>query len=1312
MEFNKFFGKFRSLWAELEMLRPATLEASILNERREQDKVFALLMVLNPAYNDLIKHILRSDKLPSLDEVCAQIQKEQGSLGLLGVKGGELVMANKAEHKVEHVFSNKSNYRSYGDRSSIICDHCKKPGHSKDRCYFLHPHLRPTSNSGPNKWRDRRGPPRAQIAAGERQEQGSTTLRQNDGEAAALAASSEFVRKADLDALIKSLKESGNSITSYSYQASSSFNPNQLVKASKPLIVDSGASHHMISDAKLMSNLKPALGDVVIANGDRIPIKGIGDLRLFNKDSKALYMPSFTSNLLSVKRTTSDLNFYAIFGPNDVYFQDIETSEMLGKGKAKNDLYVLEDTKRSSPLSCSFTSAIPVITNAMNTMWHARLGHPHSRALKLMLPNISFDNDKCESCILGKHCKTVFPSSSTVYEKCFDLIHSDVWTSPCLSRENHKYFVTFIDEKSKYTWLTLLPSKDRVLEAFINFQSYVTNHYNAKIKTFRSDNGGEYTSKAFKQFLDKNGIIHQTSCPYTPQQNGVAERKNRHLMEVARSMMFHTNVPKRFWGDAVVTACYLINRIPTKILNDLSPFKVLNQTEPSIDYLRVFGCVCFVLIPGEQRNKLDAKSVRGMFIGYSINQKGYKCYIPETRRVLVSRDVKFIESKGYYEEKNWEELKDLSHSSDRAATLRVLLESLRDGVSHEQIPTHPISQAAPDDDSQSQEVSHVPTNTVEPDGDENHSSEEQDEPQGSVEVQPAPQEGPQVLRRSQRIRKPSNWVNTRVYYNSNAVAHPIQASCSLAFIPQSHQAYINALDNGAIPQSYEEAMELTVWVEAVEDETQAMERNHTWDEADLPKGKRAVTSKWVFTIKYLSTGEIERHKARLVARGFTQTYGQDYLDTFAPVAKLHTVRVVLALAANLDWDLWQMDVKNAFLQGDLDEEVYMTPPPGITVTPGKVLRLRKAIYGLKQSPRAWYQKLSTTLRDRGFRRSESDHTLFTLQSQEGIIVVLIYVDDIIISGNNKVGIQDTKAFLHSVFDIKDLGELKYFLGIEVCRSTDGLFLSQRKYILDLLCETGNLEAKPAPTPLEDTYKANQQGESDTKSDCAFHDAPLYRKIVGKLIYLTLTRPDLCFAVNQASQYMQTPMESHWKTVNHILRYIRGTSDQGIWMGCNGSTDLVGYCDADYAGDRSDRRSTTGYCTFIGGNLVTWKSKKQKVVSCSSCEAEYRAMRRLTTELMWLKMLLKDLGIETPKPITMHCDNQAAIHIASNSVFHERTKHIEVDCHKVREQMQLGVILPCYTKSSDQLADIFTKAASSKNCEFINNKLGLLSLSRP
>ena len=271
-------------------------------------------------------------------------------------------------------------------------------------------------------------------------------------------------------------------------------------------------------------------------------------------------------------------------------------------------------------------------------------------------------------------------------------------------------------------WLTLIQSKYRVLEAFINFQNYVTKHFNSKIKIFRSDNGGEYTSNAFKQHLAKHRIIHQTSCSYTPQQKGVAERKNRHLMEVARSMMFHTNVPKRFWGDAVVSACYLINIIPTKVLKDASPFQVLNKTKPPIDHLRVFGCVCYVLLPGEQRTKLDPKSIKAMFIGYSHTHKGYKCYLPDSRRVMVSRDVKFVESKGYYDEKSWENLRDLSHGpSDRVNNLKILLESL--GISTLQSSEAPrTSPSTPVSVTNEEAVPIVEPVHPDPEGDNEHES--------------------------------------------------------------------------------------------------------------------------------------------------------------------------------------------------------------------------------------------------------------------------------------------------------------------------------------------------------------------------------------------------------------------------------------------------------------------------------------------------------------------------------------------------------------------------------------------------------------
>ncbi|KAG7528438.1 Integrase catalytic core [Arabidopsis suecica] len=1292
-DFNTHFGKYRSLVAELEMLRPFTTEATTLKDRREQDRVFGLLMTLNPTYTDVIQHILRDDKIPTLEQVCAKIQKEFGSQGLFGVKGENLPTANKA-----------------GRRSSRIS--------SRRRMWSM----RVTGGQENEE--------RAIVQYGQQEKALQATIQDKGCGSSSQNQETIVMNKADLESLIQSIA-SKFSTGGISLFTSNSYDP-------KSLVLDSGASHHMISNPKLLENIKPALGSVKVANGHNVPIEGIGSINLFSKRSSAFYMPKFTSNLLSVKKTTRDLNCLAIFSPNDVKLQDIKSGNVFGQGGTKDDLYVLEDTSLNS---ISNNVASYMIANNVKTsvvLWHNRLGHPHSRALNLLLPGFSYDCAKCEACILGKHCKVVFPKSNTIYEKCFDLVHSDVWTSPCASRDNHKYFVTFIDEKSKYTWVTLLPSKDRVYDAFINFQNYVTNHFDAKIKILRTDNGGEYTSTKLKTHLEKCGILHQTSCPYNPQQNGVAERKNRHLMEVARAMLFEKHMPKRFWGDAVLTSCYLINRIPTRILNDQSPFQVLNNQSPNIDHLKVFGSVCFVFVPGDLRNKLEPKSTKCVFIGYSTTQKGYKCYDPVMNRYYVSRDVKFMEDEAYFGEKNWEGVKDLPNStSDRAKSLRHILEHLSNGCSRQEgreaIPNDGTIEAQEGGKDIAQEkgndISQVASDNQQGISREERSSEEvvEENPssEGEViesssddEIYQAPQTTQDPIytrenpRRSKREKKsPSNWKNTRVYYNCQAVAHPIQATCSIDLLPKEHKAFISKLDVEFVPQRYEEAKGIKEWDNAVDDEVQAMLRNHTWDEEELPQGKKCVSSKWVFTIKYKSNGDIERYKARLVARGFTQTYGDDYRETFAPVAKQHTVKVVLSLAVNLDWELWQMDVKNAFLQGELEEEVYMTPPPGLEnlVASGKVLRLRKAIYGLKQSPRAWYHKLSSTLKANGFKKSESDHTLFTLQNDQGIVVVLIYVDDLIISGSNKEGIKSIKTSLHNAFDIKDLGVLKYFLGIEVCRSPEGLFLSQRKYTLDLLKLTGKLGAKPVSTPLEPGYKVNRKGEKD---DRPYHCPEQYRRLVGKLIYLTYTRPDISFAVNQVSQHMKEPTVYHWSMVDRILKYLKGSPGQGIWMGKNSSTEIVGYCDADYGGDRNDRHSTTGFCTFIGGNLVTWKSKKQKVVSCSSAEAEYRAMKKLTNELTWLKALLKDFGIEQKTPITFHCDNQAAIHIANNPVFHERTKHVEIDCHKTREKIEDGTILPCYTESSDQLADIFTKAASTQVCKFIHGKLGLVDLTHP
>ncbi|KAK0581627.1 hypothetical protein LWI29_016112 [Acer saccharum] len=495
----------------------------------------------------------------------------------------------------------------------------------------------------------------------------------------------------------------------------------------------------------------------------------------------------------------------------------------------------------------------------------------------------------------------------------------------------------------------------------------------------------------------------------------------------------------------------------------------------------------------------------------------------------------------------------------------------------------------------------------------------------------------------------------------------------------------------------------------MDEEMKALQKNYTWEIVDLPKGKKAVGCRWVYTVKHKAGGSIEKYKARLVAKGYTQTYGVDYQETFAPVAKLNTVRVLLSLAANQEWPLKQLDVKNAFLHGELSEEVYMDLPPGLDSNTGKVCKLKKALYGLKQSPRAWFGRLSTSMRKFGYQQSNSDHTLFFKRKGDKITMLIVYVDDMIVTGNDDLEMTNLQSHLATEFEMKDLGVLRYFLGIEVARSKHGIFLSQRKYVLDLLTETGMLASKPADTLMDQNHKLCECLDHPDQTPA---NKERYQRLVGKLIYLSHTRPDIAYAVSVVSQFMHAPTESHMDAVLRILRYLKGAPGRGLMFSKNEHLDIEGYTDADWAGNASDQRSTSGYFTFVGGNLVTWRSKKQTVVSRSSAEAEFRGIAQGITELLWLKNLLGDLGFHPKGSMKLYCDNKASVQIANNPVQHDRTKHVEIDRFFIKENIEEKIIEIPYVPSKDQLADILTKAINGRNFHDSISKLGMSDIYAP
>ena len=468
------------------------------------------------------------------------------------------------------------------------------------------------------------------------------------------------------------------------------------------------------------------------------------------------------------------------------------------------------------------------------------------------------------------------------------------------------------------------------------------------------------------------------------------------------------------------------------------------------------------------------------------------------------------------------------------------------------------------------------------------------------------------------------------------------------------------------PTHLHDALASKEWKKAMDVEYEALMKNKTWRLVPPTKGINVIDCKWVYKIKRKSDGSIDRYKARLVAKGFKQRFGIGYDDTFSPVVKAATIRLVLSVTVSKGWSLRQLDVQNAFLHGVLEEEVFMRQPPGYENknSPHFVCKLDKALYGLKQAPRAWYSRLNTQLQQLGFTPSKADTSLFFYQKGNVIIYVLVYVDDIIVASSSS---DATTCFLKDLkmeFALKDLGDLHYFLGIEVKQIKDGILLSQEKYAHDILRRVGLENCKPVSTPISTSEKLIV----DSGEALGPEDATNYRSVVGALQYLTLTRPDISYSVNKVCQYLHAPTTTHWTAVKRIVRYLKFPEGLGLRIVKSSSMLVTAYSDADWAGCPDDRRSTGGFAVFLGTNLISWSARKQATVSRSSTEAEYKALANATAEVMWIQTLLYELGIKTPQAARLCCDNIGVTYLSANPVFHARTKHIEVDFHFVRERV--------------------------------------------
>jgi hypothetical protein len=509
------------------------------------------------------------------------------------------------------------------------------------------------------------------------------------------------------------------------------------------------------------------------------------------------------------------------------------------------------------------------------------------------------------------------------------------------------------------------------------------------------------------------------------------------------------------------------------------------------------------------------------------------------------------------------------------------------------------------------------------------------------------------------------------------------------------------------PTCSEEAIQRKEWADAMTEEYQSIMKNEVWEIVPRSKNKDGVSYRWLFKIKHAANGSIEKYKARFVARGFSQKEGIDYEETFAPVARYTSIRTIIALAAKMKWKLHQMDVKTTFLNGVIEEEVYIEQPQGFEVEDRKshVCRLKKALYGLKQAPRAWYGRIDSFLTSLGFTKSKADSNLYFKIMDNEPVILLLYVDDLFLTGEEKL-IIECKQRLAAEFEMKDLGLMHYFLGLEVWQSPERIFLNQGKYTVEILKRFDMLECKSMNTPMEVKLKLLV----DTSSDLI--DATLYRQIIGSLMYLTNTRPDICFAVNTLSQFLVEPRRVHLVAAKHVMRYLKGTMDYGLSYDGDHDFTLSGYTDADWAGSVADRKSTSGCCFSLGSAMISWQSRKQSSIALSTVEAEYIAACSASCEAIWLRKLLTGLFDLEMRATAILCDNQSCIKMTENPVFHDRSKHIEIHYHFIRDMVQRGALKLQYISTDEQVADVLTKPLSRVKFEHFRDKLGIVRKDPP
>lgn len=1038
-------------------------------------------------------------------------------------------------------------------------------------------------------------------------------------------------------------------------------------------IADSGATKHITHRRDWFSEYH-SVNDgryVEIANNEKMNIAGYGTIEIQacidgvwydRRLENVQYVPTIQKNLFGTNGLTAK-GFEVNFRKDVCELINEETEEVAAVGyKDKDQLFrmAFRVCKREQGNVCT-------TNNVSLQQWHRRLGHINVTTIKSMCKNglvsgVDFTNEEnffCEDCQLGKMHRSSHPLAEKRFLEKGECIHVDL----CGPMETTgiggvRYFMLLKDEATGFRFVYLIRQKSEVEKLINEFVVGVEKRMEVQIKRIRCDNGTEFINKNVTTMLAGRGITFERIAPYTPQQNGFIERDNRTVQESARTMLIASDLGKSLWPEAVRTAVYLLNRSPGSRDPKTTPFEQWFCEKPALDHVKVFGTVGYAFVP-KQRKKWDPKATKVHLVGYEPTQKNFRLYEPNTKKIIISCDVKFNE--------NFIRSEYVSLSSENDSNV--------------------IDQ--PGD--QSETVKHN-------DDDENTSLDEEDTLINETE--------------STVIENNANSFDEDISNSASSTPKGAEKSESRYDLRQNpkktdkYQAYVKEKAFSAIiiePSNYKDAIgseHAAKWKEAIDDELESLHVNNTWEIVDKPDDRNIVGCKWVFKLKE-APGEEVKFKARLVAKGYSQCEGIDYTETFSPVVRYDSVRVMLALAANFDMEIAQFDVKTAFLNGDLTEEIYMQIPEGIPGNENKVCRLRKSLYGLKQASRAWNSKFVDFLEDCNMKQSYADPCVFEGTIQDEKVVLLLYVDDGLILSKKQASINDLMMRLSDKFKIT-AGKGNYFVGMEITRDRANkiIHVGQSAYIEKTVRRYNMLESKMISTPSDSNVILSK---SEEQCDLKFP----YRQAIGSLLYAaTVSRPDISYAVGEVSRFMENPNQQHVNALKRILRYVNHSKHLGISYGLfeSDSEILKGYTDADFARCVDTRRSTTGYVFTIGDAIVTWKSQRQKTVAMSTTEAEYMAASEGAKEAVWLRQLLKDVGFEQKMPTTIYIDNQSAIKLVRNPEYHHRTKHIDIKVHFIRVLCEDETISTKYIRTHDQLADMFTKPLAANS--FKRNTIGI------